>query len=113
MRKLSVIALCSVLVLGVCVSSVKYQTVFMRKKLNKINNEIIKITDDLRVYSAEWSYLNDPKRLEELASKYLPEMHPMEYKQILRYNDFINTEYETQTDVKRQAFDNLLNSLIQ
>ena len=74
MRKLSVIALCSIFILGVCVSSVKYQTVFMRKKLNKINNEIIKITDDLRVYSAEWSYLNDPKRLEELASKYLPEI---------------------------------------
>ncbi len=113
MRKLSIISLCVIVVFGVCVSGIKYQVVFLRKSLNKINNEIIKITDDLRLYNAEWSYLNNPKRLEELASKYLPEMRPIEYKQILRYNEFIKTEYENKTDAKRQAFDNLLNSLIQ
>ena len=39
-------------------------------------------------------------------------MRPVDYKQILRYNDFINSEYENQVNAKRQAFDNLLDSLM-
>ena len=112
MRKLSVLFICFLVFLGVGVSKFKYEVVFMRRTLSKINNEIVRIADDLRVYEAEWSYLNDPKRLAILASKYLPDMKPIEHKQILRYNDFINMEYENKADAKRQAFDNLLNSLM-
>ena len=112
MRKLSIVALCTLIVLGICVSRIKYEVVFLRKTLYKINNEIVKVSDDLRVFNAEWSYLNDPKRLSELAVKYLPQMKPADYKQILRYNDFVNREYENKADVKRKALDSLLDSLI-
>lgn len=112
MRKLSVIALCILVVLGVYVSKIKYEVVFLRKNLNKINCEIVKVTDNLRIFGAEWSYLNNPKRLSELASKYLPQLQPMEYKQILRYDDFVKRDYANRTDAKRQAFDNLLDSLM-
>ncbi len=112
MRQLSVIALCVLIVLGICVSRIKYEVVFLRKNLNKINNEIIRVTDDLRVFGAEWSYLNDPKRLAELASKYLPQLQPIVHKQILRYDDFVQHKYANRTDAKRQAFDKLLDSLM-
>lgn len=112
MRKLSTISLCTLFILGICVSKIKYEVVFLRKNLARINNEITHVADDLRVYRAEWSYLNNPKRLAKLATKYLPEMRPVDYKQILRYNDFINSEYENQVNAKRQAFDNLLDSLM-
>lgn len=112
MRKLSIISLCILFILGICVSKIKYEVVFLRKNLAKINNEIIHVADDLRVFRAEWSYLNNPRRLTKLATKYLSEMRPVDYKQILRYNDFINSEYENQVNAKRQAFDNLLDSLM-
>jgi cell division protein FtsL len=40
-------------------------------ELRKIQNEIHIAQNDLNVLQAEWSYLNNPRRLADLAEKYL------------------------------------------
>ena len=74
LNKNLVLTLVFFVLLGVILSKEKYEVVSLRKQLKAINREISQTIDDLKVYSAEWSYLNEPKRLQELAHKYLPDM---------------------------------------
>jgi hypothetical protein len=60
-----------------------------------MNEEIEKLEDDIKIYTAEWSYLNDPKRLKMLAAKYLKNMKPMEKGQIISLKEFTSSEVET------------------
>lgn len=112
MRRNLVLTLVLFVILGVILSKSKYEVVSLRKQLKAINNEISKTIDDLKVYNAEWSYLNDPKRLKELASKYLPDMINTDIKQIETYKNFINNEYEDQNAAKHKAFESFLDSIM-
>ncbi|MDR1391115.1 MAG: hypothetical protein LBI95_01960 [Holosporales bacterium] len=80
---------------GVFVSVIKYEVVFLRNSLKEVNEKIERYSDDLAVYEAEWSYLNDPKRLKFLCEKYLKNLRPTENRQILSYDLFLKS------DVKR------------
>ena len=82
------------LLIGFCVSRVKYEVVFFRNKLKEIEQQIEKYQDDIRVYGAEWSYLNDPKRLKRLATKHLPNLRPTETKQIMSLDAFMASDFE-------------------
>ena len=42
-----------------------------REKLSSVTKEVENEKEAIRVFSAEWSYLNQPQRLEMLAKKYL------------------------------------------
>ena len=112
MNRNLVLSLIGLAFLGICVSMIKYEVIFLRRTLIKIQSDINQITDDLGVYGAEWSYLNSPKRLTQLASKYLSEMRPTKYNQILSYSEFINTEYEDRIMERRKALDSFLDSLM-
>ena len=94
MNKGIFISLIFLILVGFCVSRVKYEVVFLRDRLKEINAKIDKCNDDLKVYSAEWSYLNDPKRLKTLCAKYLPEMRPTENKQIISYEVITSSDLE-------------------
>lgn len=98
--------------LGVILSKGKYEVVSLRRQLKQIQSEIYQTIDDLKVYNAEWSYLNDPKRLKELASKYLHNMTITNTKQIETYKNFINNEYEDQKAAKHKAFESFLDSIM-
>jgi cell division protein FtsL len=84
----SVIAL---IVIGIGVSLIKYEVVFLRKNLKTIQQENARMRDDIRVLAAEWSYLNSPKRLEKLAQKHLPDMKPIVNKQLVKYNRIVES----------------------
>ncbi|WP_341808086.1 hypothetical protein [Wolbachia endosymbiont (group E) of Neria commutata] len=43
----------------------------LNRELIKIKNEINLVQSDIKVLQAEWSYLNNPKRLASLVEKYL------------------------------------------
>lgn len=99
-------------VLGVILSKEKYEVVSLRKQLKTINKEISKTMDDLKVYNAEWSYLNEPKRLQDLAHKYLPDMKITNINQIETYKNFVKNEYEDQKAAKHKAFESFLDSVM-
>lgn len=57
-----------------------------RAQLSRIEAEIVKEEDSARVLEAEWSYLNEPERLEKLARTHLG-LEPMEGRQFVMAKD--------------------------
>lgn len=57
-----------------------------REKLAKLNAAIVKEEDSLRVLTAEWSYLNQPTRLEKLAKAHL-KLAPLKGHQFVKADD--------------------------
>lgn len=50
---------------------VKLRTQSLNRELMKIKSEINLARNDMQVLQAEWSYLNNPKRLAKLVERYL------------------------------------------
>ncbi|APR98778.1 cell division protein FtsL [Wolbachia endosymbiont of Folsomia candida] len=50
---------------------VKLYVQSLNRELIKIKSEINSVQSDIKVLQAEWSYLNNPKRLAKLVEKYL------------------------------------------
>ena len=50
---------------------VKYAAQHEAQSLAKINKEIARTDDRIRVLDAEWSHLNEPERLQALAGRHL------------------------------------------
>jgi cell division protein FtsL len=88
-----VFSIVALMIVGIGVSLLKYEVVFLRKNLKLIQQDNNKMKDDLRVLAAEWSCLNSPKRLERLAQKYLPDMKPIVNKQIIKYNKIVESGF--------------------
>ncbi len=74
------------LLLAVAVSGalfrVSYRVQHLEHHLASVNKQIGDQEEAIRVLQAEWSYLNDPSRLEALAHKHLP-MEPTKPSQIV------------------------------
>ncbi len=60
---------------------VKYQVQDLEEELARLNAAILKEQQQIHVLRAEWSYLNTPARLEELAARHL-DLGPIETAQI-------------------------------
>jgi len=50
---------------------IKLHVQSLNRELIKIKSEISLVQSDIKVLQAEWSYLNNPKRLASLVKKYL------------------------------------------
>jgi cell division protein FtsL len=50
---------------------VKYQVQALEDRLAKLNRDIVREQAQIHVLRAEWSYLNRPERIEELANRHL------------------------------------------
>jgi hypothetical protein len=93
-NKAIVVSLFVLILVGICVSRVKYEVVFLRKSLEGINKEMEKCSDDIKIYSAEWSYLNTPQRLKALCGKYLKNLKPLENNQLISYEQFTQSHFQ-------------------
>lgn len=62
--------------------SVKYQVHDLEAEYSRLTRELDEESRSLHVLRAEWATLNDPKRIEELASQYL-DMHPIPPRQVV------------------------------
>ncbi len=94
LNKSIILSLLFLLCIGLCVSRMKYEVVFLKNKLKEINIQLDKCQDDIKIYNAEWSFLNDPKRLQRLASKYLPHLRPTENRQIINFETLIRSDFD-------------------
>jgi hypothetical protein len=96
------------ILIGGGVMRIKYEVVFLRKVLKDLESELERSTDSLNILQAEWSYLNDPSRLEKLSEKYLKDMRPTENSQIINCNDldsgvFVNKNNSAKRSVTKQT----------
>jgi cell division protein FtsL len=81
------------LILAVAVSGalfrVSYRVQHLERHLIGINKQIAQEQESIRVLQAEWSYLNDPARLETLARKHL-DLRPTSPSQIVTLDQIPN-----------------------
>lgn len=59
----------------------KYQVQAEEQRLGHLRKEIVQTEEEIHVLKAEWSYLNEPTRLRDLAERNLG-MHPLKVSQI-------------------------------
>ena len=56
---------------GYAMFQVKYEVVQLEDELARVNRQIVADAEAVRVLNAEWSFLNQPARLDRLAKRYL------------------------------------------
>lgn len=109
MNKSVLLSLFALLFIGLIVSRVKYEVIFLKKQLKDVNSKIEQYSDDLKVYNAEWGYLNRPKRLKQLCEKYLPNLKPTINSQVLNYQVILNN---TLSRNKNSAFKDYIDKAV-
>lgn len=57
--------------MGATLFFIKHEVKDQETRLASVNRDIIRNQEDIHVLKAEWSYLNDPVRLRQLAERYL------------------------------------------
>jgi len=68
--------------IGWAVYQMKYEVQQLEGRLAKVNREILQDQESIQVLKAEWSYLNQPARLAELATRFL-QLEPVAPKQMV------------------------------
>jgi hypothetical protein len=61
---------------GYAMFQVKYEVAKLEQQLAQLDRGIAQSRETTRVLSAEWSLLNDPRRLDQLAHRHL-DLHPL------------------------------------
>ena len=71
MRTSTLSILLSAIAIGIGLFMVKYRVQGLESQLDDLNRQIARDREALQVLRAEWSHLNEPRRLKILASRYL------------------------------------------
>ncbi len=66
---------------GWAVYQLKYQVQRLEEQLARINHAVVVDQEAIDVLRAEWSYLNQPGYLEDVAKRYRPDLVPMQGQQ--------------------------------
>jgi hypothetical protein len=79
------LALATVIVMGLF--HVKYQVQALEDEIVRVNRQIVGEQEAIHVLQAEWSYVNQPRRLEALSSRHL-DLQPLKPAQIVNMAEF-------------------------
>lgn len=77
MRKMPLFWLGLAAMAGVTLFHTAQEVQDKRRQLAHLQNELAKEKESIRVLQAEWSYLNQPERLEKLVADYLSTLSPL------------------------------------
>ena len=88
------LALATLIVVGLF--HVKYQVQALEDEILRVNRQIVAEQEAIHVLQAEWSYVNQPQRLQSLSSRYL-ELQPLQPRQIVNLADFGRDSLESFT----------------
>lgn len=69
-RGIGFVLVLAVIVLSVGLYDIKYRAEAAEKRVQQLERDIASEQEGIRVLRAEWSYLNQPERLQELAQRY-------------------------------------------
>jgi hypothetical protein len=70
-RASTILWACAVILVGYAMFQMKYEVMQQEARLARLNHEIADDREAVRVLNAEWSFLTQPARLDELARRYL------------------------------------------
>jgi cell division protein FtsL len=85
-RFLNVFLVMAVIALSILLYDIKYRAQAADRAADKMERQIAEEEDGIRVLRAEWSYLNQPERLQALATRYT-ELRPLAPAQIGAFSD--------------------------
>lgn len=68
--------------IGWAVYQMKYEVQRLDERLARVNRQILADQEAIQILKAEWSYLNQPARLQELASRFL-QLEPVKARQMV------------------------------
>ncbi len=85
-RPMSIGALCLTAAVSVGIYALSYDVQKLEVRLAGLNRDLIAGREAIQVLDAEWSYLNQPERLQSLAAKYL-DLEPIQPRQIMLVAD--------------------------
>jgi cell division protein FtsL len=85
-RALNIVLVLAVIGLSIGLYHIKYRAEAAETRAHKIEREIAQEQESIRVLRAEWSYLNQPERLQELARRYT-KLEPLQASQIGTFAD--------------------------
>lgn len=85
-RFINLLLVMAVIGLSVGLYDIKYRAESADRHARQLEQRIAKEQEAIRVLRAEWSYLNQPERLQELASRYT-ELKPLTAAQIGSFED--------------------------
>ena len=86
MRSINFVLIVAVIGLSVGLYDIKYKAEDAVRHARQLERRIANEREAIRVLRAEWSYLNQPERLQELASRYT-ELRPLSDGQIGSFED--------------------------
>ena len=70
-RPSTILWIAAVILIGYAMFQVKYEVLQQEQQLARLDHAILKDREAIRVLNAEWSYLSQPTRLDQLAKRYL------------------------------------------
>ena len=70
-RPSTILWIAAVILIGYAMFQVKYEVLQQEQQLARLDHAILKDRESIRVLNAEWSYLSQPTRLDQLAKRYL------------------------------------------
>jgi cell division protein FtsL len=85
-RALNIVLILAVVGLSVGLYDIKYRAEIAERRAQTIEHQIASEQESIRVLRAEWSYLNQPERLQELARRYT-KLEPLQASQIGTFAD--------------------------
>lgn len=103
MRRSTVFFILIAFVLGIANYSVKQQVVSIEHNLILTQSEIHKAEESLQLLSAEWSYLNEPNRLQLLVEAHLGAM-PLKGTQLVSYDQIPSRTFENSAPLRLANF---------
>lgn len=85
-RTLNIVLILAVVGLSFGLYDIKYRAEIADRRVQTITHQIASEQESIRVLRAEWSYLNQPERLQELAQRYT-KLEPLQAAQIGTFSD--------------------------
>ncbi len=72
MKKMTTLCILIATILGIITFSAKQKVMILEDRLVAMNQKIRVLKESRHILQAEWSYLNEPSRLQRLAQRHLP-----------------------------------------
>ena len=85
-RILNLLLLVGAIALSIGLYDVKYRAQRAEKQADKLENQIAREKEAIKVLRAEWAHLNEPDRLQALAKRYT-DLRPVSPGQIGKFED--------------------------
>ena len=96
---------------GLCLFQLKYQVMNLEKDHNRIRKTIRETNESIHVLKAEWAYLNDPRRLQDLCERHLT-ISPIKGSQLVSLQEVTGADSAGMPGYDRGAMDQLVEALV-